>query len=301
MEAYNLGIEDFQKSNDVDFTDKQYELKEPEVLEICEGIKLVYREDPDCRLFNLSIASEGGQRAESSHNTGLFNIFANLICTQTETRSYEELLYHSEGEGIVLAGFSGKDSFGVKLQCLTEQAQEMTSLWADCFLNPKFPKRQFETVMIELEADFNSAKDAPSQLAILKLQEQVFGEHPYKHPIYGDEEITKTIEFDSLEANFYKFRDGSKWVIGGVGSLPAQSVAAQLRQEFKNWKFDVNSSYPLKNSVTGSAQASKAVIRKDKEQCHIILGRLGVSWGHEDRSALDVVMNALGVAEADFS
>ena len=178
LEAYNLGIEDFQKSNDVDFTDKQYELKEPEVLEICEGIKLVYREDPDCRLFNLSIASEGGQRAESSYNTGLFNIFANLICTQTETRSYEELLYHSEGEGIVLAGFSGKDSFGVKLQCLTEQAQEMTSLWADCFLNPKFPKRQFETVMIELEADFNSAKDAPSQLAILKLQEQVFGEHP---------------------------------------------------------------------------------------------------------------------------
>ena len=294
LKAYKEGIDQSRASDIIDYVSEDYDIKDPETIDICNGIKLVYRQDPDCRLFNLSIAAEGGQRAETKDTVGLFNIYANLICTQTKSRSYEELLYLSEGEGIVLAGFSGKDSFGIKLQCLSEQAEEMTALWADCFLNPIFPRRQYDAVMLELEADFNSAKDAPAQLAILELQRLVFEDHPYRYPIYGDDNITKSISFDNLEKDYYSYRDGSSWVIGGSGSLPVDLVAKQLKEAFSSWTQDRSKAWPLQNVVNDSSRSEKSIIKKDKEQCHIILGQLGVSWGHEDRSTLDVVMNALG-------
>ena len=90
------------------------------------------------------------------------------------------------------------------------------------------------------------------------------------------------------------------WVIGGSGSLPADLVAKQLKEAFSSWTQDRSKAWPLKNVVNDSSRSEKSIIKKDKEQCHIILGQLGVSWGHEDRSTLDVVMNALGGSGGRF-
>ena len=153
--------------------------------------------------------------------------------------------------------------------------------------------------MLELEADFNFQKDHPSQLAILNLQKTIFQDHPYRYPILVIKNITKSIEFSDLENEFYKFRDGSDWVIGGAGSFPVEQVADKLKDAFKKWKRNSEDSFALNNEVKNSPLSEIKTIEMDKEQCHILLGRLGVSWGDEDRSTLDVIMNALGGSGED--
>ena len=75
LDAYNKGVGKYDQDSIETIEGETTDISDPVSVEITKGIKLVYRHDPQLRLFNLSIAAEGGQRAENNKTVGLFNIF----------------------------------------------------------------------------------------------------------------------------------------------------------------------------------------------------------------------------------
>ncbi len=262
----------------------------PTMTELLPGIKLVYRRIDEVNLFNMVAVTQGGLRGDRV--PGLQNCFANLLGSANSRLGYDDLLNEVEGTGTILAGFSGKDSLGLKLQCFNERFHQISRTWAECLLDPVFPPRQWEITKLEILDELRSEQDSPANMAVRKFQEMLYQDHPYQYPIYGTNAVLEGHAASSLEQEFKVYRDQGSWVIGAVGSLDENEVKAHLLEILGEWKPKTEERKfhcPLKEF-----SHQKAGIAKDKEQTHVVMGFPGITWFDKDRYALDVLSTALG-------
>ena len=298
LEAWKLGYKDAldlppQVSNKCAPSDKLE--SDVETISLGPGKSLIYRQNKHSKMFNLVAASEGGLRGEAEQNPGIYNAIASLLCSATETQSYAQLLEYVEGRGATLEGYSGKDSFGLKLQCLTDQAEEMIGIWVDCFLNPVFPEQQWETVKREIFETIKSEDDSSASIALKNLQEIIFSSHPYRHPVYGTMKTYEDHSTTSLKDEYLSLRDGGPWVISCVGSLPSETVTSILKMKLTGWDPKVEKRlFQYSEKARKIPESRKLHIHKDREQTHLAIGYLGLSWGDIERPALDVLSMILG-------
>ncbi len=268
---------------------------EPERIELFPGAELIYRQNLNSEMFNLVAVSEGGLRAEDEKTAGLYYVMAELLGNATTKYSYEEMLSLVEGTGAVIQGFSGKDSFGLKLQCLTEQMPNLLPIWAECFLRPSFPEEQFQKTLREIKETIQAETDSPFKIAARAVQERLFPNHPYRLPMYGTLESLAHMNPAMLEHQFQCRRDEGPWVFGCVTNLPKETVVTQLREVLGLWRPMPNKrdlSRVLKNLEP--VKAGELRIPKNREQSHIVIGYRGITWGSKERAALDVMATILG-------
>ncbi len=268
---------------------------QPEVKDIVPGLKLIYRQNPEAQLFGMVMAAHGGLRGETTATAGIYNACTGLLGKATATYSYEELLAIVEGRGAAIDGFSGKDSFGLKLHCLADQANDFIKLLFACALQPKFPKQQWQTLKREILEDIRTQDDSPSGVCIRKFQELVFEAHPYRLPLHGTNESVATMNEESLLRFFEAQRDQMPWVIAGTGPQSMVEIEALIRAAMGTWrpKTGFMDFAPAKAAVATN-KAHETHIHKDREQTHIVFGFSGLSWFDPARPALDVLSAVLG-------
>jgi zinc protease len=274
--------------------------KQIHVVQLTPQITFLYKQQKHNDLMNITAVCSGGLRSESPKQSGLYYMLADLLGSATASHNYAEMLRRLEGQGAVLGGFSGKDTLGVKFQCLSEQVEDLLPLWAESILDPRFPETQLQTAQMEVFDNIQAEKDSPSSLAMRRFQQAMYVDHPYRHPVWGSEEVVRGFSCDALLDEYNAIRDRSHWIISGVGRLPFEAMARMMERLLK----------PLHRSVarpTDIVQALPAVLKpyqsnlqKDREQVHLVMGSLGLCWGDKDRHALDVLSNVLGGSGGRF-
>ncbi|MBC7661759.1 MAG: insulinase family protein [Chitinophagaceae bacterium] len=257
-------------------------------------ITVIYRQQDRSDLLNLMAVASGGLRIEKENETGLFHMIADLLGTATEELDYDEMLNAVEGRGAVLAGFSGRDSCGLKLQCLTEQTDALLPVFADCLMKPVFYNDQLESTKLEIFDDIHMEQDSPSSLAMRRFQQAMYEDHPYQYPVWGKEEIVRAWTPESLLESFKTWRDGSHWIISGVGRIPFEDLMKKLEVLFKDLKRPVPKAKGLVVAMPQKLASGTFQIEKDREQVHLVMGTLGLNWHDSDRYALDLLSNVLG-------
>ncbi len=262
--------------------------------DIAPGIKLIYRHNPNGQLFSLTAASEGGLRAENEGNAGVYNAFSGLLACATESMGYAELMGKIEGMGAALEGFSGKDSFGFNASCLTEQVEEVIDLFADCLQNPVFPEQQWQTIAAQISQSIVAQNDSPAGICVRKFQEDVFGEHPYRFPIYGTQTSVESFNERNLLESYREALHKGPWVIAACGSLDPAYIKSRLQSALSGFGVAAAARSFGSNQNISKASASTSHLIKDREQAHIIYGFNGLTWADEERIAMDVLTNVLG-------
>lgn len=257
-------------------------------------VTFVYKQQKHNGLLNLAAVCSGGLRTETAANAGFHHILADLLGAATQQVDYETMLQKVEGQGAVLAGFSGKDSFGLKLQCLSEQAPSLVPLFAETLLSPFFPSEQLQSSKLEVLEEMQMEKDAPASVAMRAFQQAVYGDHPYRYPVWGLEDVVQNLTPEGLLRDYERLRDGSHWIISGVGPEPFEVVAAELQKLLGSLKRSVPRGSLTESKLPSSPKSAELRIRKDREQVHLVQGTLGLSWNDPDRFALDILANALG-------
>jgi zinc protease len=264
------------------------------VTEIKPGIKLVYKHNPQGKLFSLVAASEGGLRGESKEEAGLYCSMTALLAKASRDYSYEEMLGVVENLGATLDGFSGKDSFGMQFHCLTEQVDVLLDLFASALEHPVFPSEQWTSTQREILEAIKAKDDSPGGVCIRSLQEQMFGDHPYSRPTYGTREVVGQFTAEHLQQRFIELRDEGPWVISCVGSLDPAEIVAKLSEALKAWTPRTAARTFASDKQLSRGTPSKKRINKDREQSHLAIGFPGINWADPDRAPLDVLVNILG-------
>ncbi len=257
-------------------------------------LTLLYKQQTQNDLLNVSAVCSGGLRCETEANVGTQHILADLLGCATAHHSYEDMLRLIEGEGAVLAGFSGKDSFGLKLQCLSEQAGTLLPLFCEALLEPSFPDEQLRSSCLEVFDDIKMEQDSPSSLAMRSFQQAAYGQHPYRYPVYGREEVIRGLTCESLQASYANIRDHSHWIISGVGPMPFEQFLGEMSQYLAPLKRSVPRPRLLDTLSPLACRVADIQLTKDREQIHLVTGTLGLSWDDPDRFALDILANVLG-------
>lgn len=263
--------------------------------EVLPGLTLVYRQNPHAGLFTLTAAAQGGLRGEAEGQEGSFYVVSECLGKATESIGYATYVEEVENAGANLYGFSGKDSFGLKLQCLKDKLPHLWPLWVETFQSPVFPQEVFEASMRDIEDTIRAETDSPAQIAVKAFQKKVFGSHPYANPIYGTKASLERMSPEGLLAFYKGFRDQSKWVFSAIGHLPYDDFKKMVLHAFSGKSFApkapklVGASVPMP-AMTGDRED----ISKAREQVHIVLGGRGLTWDDPDRPALDVLTNILG-------
>ncbi len=264
------------------------------VMQLAPGIRLVCRQNAQVPLFTLTAATEGGLRAESRGTAGLHNAMSGLMGTATASQSFEEVMGIVEGLGASLEGFSGKDSLGFHVQCLSEHADKLLPLFRDSLLHPVFPAQQWQSLKRELEQSLASQSDSPSGVCLRRFQEMLFGQHPYGWSLVGTEESLATFDEQRLLAAYLDYRDQGPWVFSVTSPFTAEDVAQRLTAVLAGFSPRSEARRFASEALIAQPRGGEQVIAKDREQTHISYGFKGLAWKDKDRAALDVLVNVLG-------
>ncbi|MGE0171610.1 MAG: M16 family metallopeptidase [Oligoflexales bacterium] len=264
-----------------------------EIVPIVDGIQLVYRRNADSKMFNMLAVAEGGQRLETNETQGFFNALSSLFGTSSENLSDEYVTEIVEKRGGALYGFSGKDSVGFKLQCLSSHGPELMEVLFDCFLRPKFSEKKWQASKREILEEINSELDAPSAIAMREFKKAIFPDHCYGLSLNGTPEIVQALTAADLETQYRKFSKAGPWTIACVSDLEIDVVRDLVTRQVLNTKF-LAKREGLKNTLPKLPAQEKLHLAKDKEQAHVLVGMQGLTWFDQRRSVLDVVSAILG-------
>jgi zinc protease len=260
-------------------------------LTLRNGARLIMNRDPSLPVVSISIAFTGGVRAEDEGNNGITRLMSDMMLKGTRLRSADRIAEETEGRGIELSGFSGKNSFGLSAKCLRSDFKYTVSLLRDVLLNPRFPQKEL-SIAKELQlAAIKAQEDDIFSTASKELIKLIFQSHPYGMPDLGSAEAVSRIRREDLFDFYRKYAVPGNMVISVFGDIDSGmerrliSVFGGLAKK----EFGGVTVAPEQEQL-----APRSVVKRmPKEQAVLMIGYPGVDVKDKDKYVLDVVNSIL--------
>jgi len=246
--------------------------------ELPGGATLIVREERAVPLVAIRSVFLGGLRFENDANAGDTHLVARLLCKGTETRSYAEIVRAVDRFAGGVSGFSGFNSFGVRMDALSAHTAEAIELYADILQRPSFEARELEHERTQVLESIRSMKDHPSAWAMRLFARALFTRHPYRLPILGDAERIAVPRNLSLA------------VVGDVDTAEIVDRVGHALEGYGHGRTFLTPEVAPEPPVDRPRVVSEA---NDKEQVHMVLGFLGASFRDPHRHALELIATAL--------
>jgi zinc protease len=257
-----------------------------------ENIRLVGRTVAEAELLDIVICKEGGLRFDPKDQIGLHHAVGSLVGFASNKRTASEVIQFIEDCGAVIEGFSGKDSFGLRMQCRRSDADKMLDLLFELMFQAEIPLDRFESYARNVKQTIESESDNPSVVASRKMQELIFLDHPYRNALYGDLNMINKLTHEQVDKFARETYLTGKWTIAAVSSLPEAELASLVETRISKWKpKSASKSSPLKPTPS---KAKIENISLQRKQVHVIFARPGTSWQSADRVPLDIIGSYIG-------
>ena len=264
------------------------------VLALKPGLKLVYRQNKQAQQVSMVAAARGGLSLESDQDLGLHHALSRLWAEATQITPRAKFIERVESIGASLHGFSGKDSVGMAMHCLTNQTEDMLHLFSEAFLQAVFPNEQLQSFKRETLETIRSHEDSPAHCAMKTFQEILFKGTPYEFPVYGSPLMIEALEGQRLSGFYEQLMKSRQWVISAVGPQSADWFADQLSKKLATFQPDPNFHLPMVPEISANWQGKSVHLPMDREQVHIIHGYRGVSWYDPQKPIVEVLSDIMG-------
>lgn len=168
------------------------------LVRVAGGARLLHRRNPGTPSFVLQGSLHGGQAAETRGLAGLHHLLASLLAKGHRDAGQEELQRVLDERSASLAGFSGRNGYGVTVHGLTahfgELAGHLLGSLARPRLDPSAVRREKRLVLRSIDED---ARD-PMKICVRRAAEALFGRHPYALPLKGTRSSARALGREAL-------------------------------------------------------------------------------------------------------
>ncbi len=255
------------------------------------GAVVLFDVDRSLPVVSMSVVFKGGVRAEDDKTNGISRLFSNVLLEGTSSHSSDWIARTTESRGILLGGFSGKNSFGISLKCLKDDFGLSLDIVSDILKNANFPQKELKLSKDQQLASIRTQDDDIFAVASKELIKTIFMSHPYGMPDLGEKGSVEGLSRTDLLDYYKRYVVPENMVVSVFGDIDA---ATQRKVEEVFGGLEKGG---FKDIVTISEQEQLAP-RKDikempKEQAVIMLGYPGVDVRNPDRYALDVINSIL--------
>ncbi len=257
------------------------------------GINVLIKVNKGIPLFSARAAFLGGVRYEDDKTQGMSDFVSRMLTRGTETRSAAQIAEEIESIAGEVQGFSGRNSFGVTVEALSQNFGEAIDIFADVILHPSFDSQEIERARREILSDINREGDNLLKTTVNLFLATLYAEHPYKYNPLGTVETVTAFDGTDLRAFYGKYVRPENMVITIVGDVDEKEALNAIKEKFGSMKKG-GSPLPAVKAVTPPAAVTeKTETKPDKAQTHIIMGFLAPPLNSEDEYAFEVLNTIL--------
>lgn len=256
------------------------------------GMTLLVRENHAVPIVAMQAVFLGGVWVEDGTHNGVTNFIAEMLTKGTTHRNARELAEEIESIAGDLSGFAGRNSFGMVAEVLSHYTRQGLELMADTLMHATFEPDELDKKRADLLAAIKREEDDLFRLAFNLFVQALFPQHPYGLRVLGTPTSVSQLTRDDLLAWYRRYALPNNLVLAVVGDVEAEAIQEEVSRLFGPWQAG-----PLTLPAPGReahAQAERGgVLKREKEQTHIIVGAHGTSLHNPDRHSLRVLESIL--------
>lgn len=257
------------------------------------GLRVVVKRNENVPLVSLRLSFLGGLLAETESTQGITSFLAEMLSRGTTSRSSTQLATEIEDIAGDLSGFSGRNSFGLQAEFLTESLDTGLDLFADVLLHPAFPPDEIAKVKVERMAALRRREDSLSTKAFEAFQQAIYPEHPYRFSSIGTAKSIESLDREALARYFAKYAQPANGVLGVVGNVDPDGIVAAIASHLSDWPGSGAVALPARSTPVAPARPREVALEKKKNQAHVVYGFLSLTIGDPELPALEVLTQIL--------
>lgn len=257
------------------------------------GMKLIFIRDNSLPRVSLTLMMKVGNMQEPEAKAGLNAMTAYLLEQGTQSKSATQLADEFGQLGSSLDISPGSDVTTIYADSLTTGATTLLDLYADVVMNPSFKEGEISRIRSQLMASLQKKVDNPSAFADDKMNEFVFGAHPYGRDVSGSQSTLKAINKQDIIKHFLTFYRPNNSSLAIVGNFD-ENFEKAVETSFSKWS---KRSIPVLQTAAAPESGGlkvKLILKKGLQQTQIRISSLGIARADENYLRLRLANEVLG-------
>lgn len=260
------------------------------VTTLSNGVKIVSEFIPYLKSFSLGFWFNIGARDENLRNNGISHFIEHMLFKGTESRTAKQISDEIESYGGYLNAFTSKEQTCYYGRGLSENFKKTFAVLSDMVQNPLFKESHIKKEAGVVIDELNDIDDNPEELIFDKFEESIFNGSTLSYPIIGTEKNILSYNSNTLH-QFHKANYRlDNLLISVSGAIHHEEAVTLAEKYFKGRR--TTSNQKRKNFVKQSV--NEAIIEKEIQQVHSIIGRTTYGFTDARRHKLKVLSTLLG-------
>ena len=235
-----------------------------------------------------------GARDEDDDEVGASHFLEHLLFKGTEDRSAESIAEQVDAGGGDMNAFTTREYTAFYVRLLAEQAEEGFSLLSDITWRPAFRPPEVEAERQVILEEILMHADEPADEVADIFAGAMFPAHPLGRQVLGDEDSINGITRDRIVAFHERWYRPAITIVAAAGDVEHDQVVKWVEKGLPDTA-SASSEPGLPSRTPPLAPPEPiAVLTRDSEQAHIVVGMRAIPADDPDRYALVVVDHVLG-------
>ncbi len=260
------------------------------------GLKVLYQRDHRFPLATATLLLGAGSRAESRSEAGLSSMTLDLLMQGTRKRSARAIARVMESVGASMGTQGHEDYAEIGFVVPASEAQRALGLMTEVLREPSFPQEEIIKEKSHVLAALDTRKDAIFQLAHDRLNQALYGDHPYGRPLEGRAQtVARFGRMDFKAWNKTKHHSMGA-ILSMVAPHPPAFMRGLLHRTVETWRHAPprDSAHEPMPSVRPLPKSRTEEVKSSFKQAYLMTGWQAPTAFDQDQLALKVLNTILG-------
>jgi len=255
------------------------------------GLKAWLVEEHSIPFVALDVRFRGGASLDAPGKRGAINLMTGLL--EEGAGKLDARGFAREAEGLASSFRFGvdDDSLSVSARFLTENQDASVALLKQALQNPRFDQDAIDRVRGQVLSGIRSSEKDPNDIARKKMDEMLYGDHPYGSSLDGTVESVTALTRDDLIAAHDAVMARDRIYIGAVGDITPEALG-KLMDNLLGDLPATGAQMPPRANVTLSGDMT--IVDFPTPQSVALFAQKGIAQKDDDFFAATVMNQVLG-------
>ncbi|WP_184397758.1 M16 family metallopeptidase [Nocardiopsis composta] len=261
------------------------------------GLRVVTEEVPGLRSAAFGISATTGSRDEDDAHAGAAHFLEHLLFKGTATRGAMEISAALDAVGADHNAYTTKEQTSYYAKVLDRDLPLAVDVVGDMVAHSVLDPGEVETERGVILEEIAMYEDEPADLVDDVFAAHVFAGSALGRPILGTNETIGRISRDRIAEQYRAAYRPAELIVAAAGNLDHEQVVRGVRESFADVLAEAGDERPAAPRIGGAAvrvHPGTALLSRETEQAHLILGCEGVRRTDPRWYALRVLCSALG-------
>jgi predicted Zn-dependent peptidase len=203
---------------------------------LANGLQILAQPMPDFESVAVSYYVQTGSRDEPDPSiAGVSHFLEHMVFKGTEHLDWQQITLEFNKIGAELNAFTSHESTVFFARVLGEYLDQALELLSD-MMYPRLQESDFETEKEVIVNEIARSEDQPYNLAVRRLVQTYFGEHPLGHDVLGTRESIRNMHIEQMREYWKRRYAANNLILAVAGNLNWEHLVQLAEQRCSGWR-----------------------------------------------------------------